>query len=90
MAKTIDHDAELSRAGAGVESRLGKAFFLARRYPLGAVGLLLFMGLLFCGIFAGSAIVLYRMSRPIPEERVFRGVEQPITLNGPYAAGASS
>ena len=52
MAKTIDHDAELSRAGAGVESRLGKALFLARRYPLGAVGLLLFMGLLFCGIFA--------------------------------------
>lgn len=52
MAKTIDHEAELSRAGAGVESRLGKAWFLARSYPLGAVGLLLFLGLLFCGVFA--------------------------------------
>jgi len=50
--KIIDHDAELARAGAGVESRLGKAWFLARSYPLGAVGLLLFLGLLFTGIFA--------------------------------------
>lgn len=52
MAKQIDHDAELSRAGAGVEGRLGKALFLARRYPLGAIGLVLFSILLFCGIFA--------------------------------------
>ena len=50
--KPIDHEAELSKAGAGVESRLGKAWFLAKSYPLGAVGLLLFLGLLFTGIFA--------------------------------------
>lgn len=48
----VNHEAALSKAGAGVESRLGKAFFLARSYPLGAVGLLLFLLLVFCGLFA--------------------------------------
>jgi len=52
MAQSIDHEAELSRAGAGVETRLGKAWFLACQYPLGAIGLVLFLALLFCGIFA--------------------------------------
>ena len=52
MARVIDHQAELSRAGAGVESRLGKAWFMARRYPLGAIGLVLFLMLVLCGIFA--------------------------------------
>lgn len=50
--KPINHAAELSKAGAGVESRLGKAWFLAKSYPLGAIGLFLFLGLLFTGIFA--------------------------------------
>ena len=34
----INHEAELARAGANVNSRWGQAMFLARRYPLGAVG----------------------------------------------------
>jgi peptide/nickel transport system permease protein len=50
--RPVDHAAELSKAGAGVESRLGKAWFLAKSYPLGAVGLILFLGLVFTGIFA--------------------------------------
>lgn len=52
MAKAVDHEAALSRAGAGVDSRLGRAWFMARRYPLGAIGLVLFLLLVFCGIFA--------------------------------------
>jgi len=53
MAKpVIDHAAELAKAGAGVDSRLGKAWFLAKSYPLGAIGLLLFLALVFCGVFA--------------------------------------
>ena len=34
----IDHQSELARAGANVEGPLGQAWFLCRRYPLGAVG----------------------------------------------------
>src|SRR5260370_3490133 len=34
----INHEAELARAGANVHSTLGHMGFLARRYPLGAVG----------------------------------------------------
>lgn len=34
----IDHQLELSRAGAHVEGRLGALLFFCRRYPLGAVG----------------------------------------------------
>jgi peptide/nickel transport system permease protein len=34
-----EFDADLARAGAHVNSRWGMAWFLARRYPLGAVGL---------------------------------------------------
>ena len=53
MAKpVIDHAAELAKAGAGVDSRLSKAWFLAKSYPLGAIGLLLFLALVFCGVFA--------------------------------------
>jgi peptide/nickel transport system permease protein len=48
----IDHAAELAKAGAGVETRLSKAWFLMRSYPLGAIGLLLFFVLVFCGVFA--------------------------------------
>lgn len=35
---TIDHKAELARAGAGVSGFWGTLFYLARRYPLGAAG----------------------------------------------------
>ncbi len=52
MTKIVNHSVELAKAGAGVESRLGKAWFMARTYPLGAIGLLLFLGLVFCGLFA--------------------------------------
>ena len=34
----IDHDAALSRAGANITGFWSQAAFLARRYPLGAVG----------------------------------------------------
>jgi peptide/nickel transport system permease protein len=40
----IDHDAELSRAGANVRGPLGSIVFFARRYPLGAVGALIMLG----------------------------------------------
>ncbi len=52
MAKVIDHAAALSKAGAGVESRMGRIWFMARSYPLGAIGLFLFLALLFSAIFA--------------------------------------
>src|SRR5579885_2916100 len=38
MATIIDHEAELSRAGANVHSTWVQLRFRARRYPLGAVG----------------------------------------------------
>ncbi len=38
MAVTVDHSAELARAGAGVTGRWGNLKYFARRYPLGAVG----------------------------------------------------
>lgn len=52
MAQTIDHEAALSRAGAGIDSRWGRAMHMARSYPLGAIGLIIFTALLLCGIFA--------------------------------------
>ena len=33
-----DYDAELARAGANIEGRLGGSLFLVRRHPLGAIG----------------------------------------------------
>jgi len=37
----INHEAELARAGANVQSTWGQMGFLARRYPLGAVGFII-------------------------------------------------
>jgi len=48
----IDHDAELTRAGAHVSGRWGQVAFLARRYPLGAVGALLVFLFVFTAAFA--------------------------------------
>lgn len=48
----VDHAAALSKAGAGIDTRFGKAVHLARSYPLGAIGLVLFSILVFCGLFA--------------------------------------
>jgi peptide/nickel transport system permease protein len=39
VASAVSFDAELAKAGANVKSRWGMALFLARRYPLGGVGL---------------------------------------------------
>ena len=48
----IDHEAELTRAGAHVSGRWGQAAFLVRRYPLGAVGALLVFLFIFTAAFA--------------------------------------
>ena len=52
MAVIIDHDAELARAGANVTSRWGQCLFLARRYPLGAVGFMIVLLFVFTAVFA--------------------------------------
>ena len=49
---TIDHEAELARAGAHVESRWGAFLHFCRRYPLGAVGGAIFVVFVFAAIFA--------------------------------------
>ena len=48
----INHDAELARAGANVSSTGGQILFLARRYPLGAVGALIVLLFIFTAAFA--------------------------------------
>src|SRR5258708_8380838 len=48
----IDHEAELARAGAHVSSTWGQLAFLARRYPLGAVGFAIVFLFVFTAAFA--------------------------------------
>jgi peptide/nickel transport system permease protein len=48
----IDHDAQLSRAGANVRGPLGSLFFFVRRYPLGAIGGLIMLAFVGVAIFA--------------------------------------
>jgi peptide/nickel transport system permease protein len=48
----IDHDAELSRAGANVRGPLGAVLFFVRRYPLGAVGALIMLAFVGVAVFA--------------------------------------
>ena len=48
----IDHQAELIRAGANISSTWGNIKFLARRYPLGAGGAVIFVVFLFAAAFA--------------------------------------
>jgi peptide/nickel transport system permease protein len=48
----IDHDAELARAGAHVTGIGGQLLFLARRYPLGAVGAVIVLVFVLTAIFA--------------------------------------
>lgn len=50
----IDHEAELTRAGAHVDSRLGAILFFARRYPLGAIGALIMIAFLATAVFADA------------------------------------
>jgi peptide/nickel transport system permease protein len=49
---SIDHSAELSKAGANIVTRGQAARFLARRYPLGAVGGIILIGFVLTAIFA--------------------------------------
>jgi len=49
---TIDHEAELTRAGAHVESKWDAFVHFCRRYPLGAVGGAFFAMFVFCAVFA--------------------------------------
>ncbi|MGH8429319.1 MAG: ABC transporter permease, partial [Solimonas sp.] len=55
---TIDHDAELARAGAHVTGWLGQLVFLARRYPLGAIGAVIVLVFVFTAIFANYIATL--------------------------------
>ena len=48
----IDHQLELSRAGANVEGRLGALLFFCRRYPLGAIGGVIFIIFVLSAVFA--------------------------------------
>ena len=48
----IDHEAELSRAGARSHGWWGNLRFFVRRYPLGAIGALIFLMFVFCALFA--------------------------------------
>lgn len=50
--ETEKYAAELSRAGANVGGRLSAALFLARRYPLGAIGAVIMMVFVFAALFA--------------------------------------
>jgi peptide/nickel transport system permease protein len=52
-----EFDAELARAGAHVEGRWGAARFLARRYPLGAVGAAIMLLFVLAALFAGLITV---------------------------------
>ena len=54
----VDHKAELTRAGAHVDSRLGAVLFFVRRYPLGAIGALIMISFVATAIFA-DAITTY-------------------------------
>jgi peptide/nickel transport system permease protein len=49
---SIDYRAELTRAGANVEGRWSAIRFLARRYPLGAVGAVIMALCVFAALFA--------------------------------------
>lgn len=49
---TIDHDAELNRAGANITGLGGQLAFLARRYPLGAIGAIIVLTFVLTAVFA--------------------------------------
>jgi peptide/nickel transport system permease protein len=52
MAVVIDHEAELAKAGAGVEGRIGNFLYFCRRYPLGAIGAAIMLVFVFAAVFA--------------------------------------
>jgi peptide/nickel transport system permease protein len=49
----IDHQVELSRAGADIEGAWGTLGFLIRRHPLGAAGALIVLAFVLMALFAG-------------------------------------
>ena len=49
---SIDYRAELAKAGANIDSRWARLRFLARRYPLGAVGAVIMAVCVFAAVFA--------------------------------------
>jgi len=49
---TIDHEAELIKAGAHVDGWWDSTIYFCRRYPLGAVGGAIFAAFVFCAVFA--------------------------------------
>lgn len=51
-AENADHSARLAKAGAHVDSKLGELVFLAKRYPLGAIGALIVAVFVFAALFA--------------------------------------
>src|SRR5947207_14725793 len=48
----INHEAELSRAGANVTGGWSRILFFARRYPLGAVGAVIVLVFVLTAVFA--------------------------------------
>lgn len=48
----IDHEAELHKAGANVDSKLGAFLFYCRRYPIGTVGGVIFVVFVLCAVFS--------------------------------------
>ena len=50
----IDHNAELTRAGAYVTGSWSQIVFFARRYPLGAVGALIVLAFILTAVFASD------------------------------------
>lgn len=52
LVQPIDHAAELARAGANVTGRSSAALHLARRYPLGVVGLVIVVGFVLVAVLA--------------------------------------
>ena len=52
VPSAVSFDAELAKAGANVNSRWGMAWFLARRYPLGGVGLAIMVVFVLVAVFA--------------------------------------
>jgi len=49
---TVEHGAELARAGANIATRRQALLFLARRYPLGAVGAVIMLLFVLTALFA--------------------------------------
>jgi peptide/nickel transport system permease protein len=49
---TVDQEAELSKAGANVQGRLGSFLYWCRSYPLGAIGALIVVVFVLMAIFA--------------------------------------